>query len=151
VNEDDEKLKTSITKEKDQRSILVIGGIQIFLPSSGGEASIGVADTVMEEKERILKPSPMKEEHPIELFTQWEMELKILEDWLDSLEPRGGCHEIAMPEDTYHHELQLEEDGMEPAKEMAGVSLSEKIVEHQFSDETTKLESTPEASQCHKG
>jgi hypothetical protein len=32
VNEDDDKLKTSITKEKDQRSVLIIGGIQIFLP-----------------------------------------------------------------------------------------------------------------------
>jgi hypothetical protein len=34
VNEDDEKLKTSFTEEEDQRSILIIGGIEIFLPSS---------------------------------------------------------------------------------------------------------------------
>jgi hypothetical protein len=34
VNEDDEKLNTSITKEEDQRSILIIGGIKIFLPNS---------------------------------------------------------------------------------------------------------------------
>jgi hypothetical protein len=34
VNEDDDKLKTSITEEKDQRSILVIGGVEIFLPSN---------------------------------------------------------------------------------------------------------------------
>jgi hypothetical protein len=33
VNEDDEKLNTSITKEEDQRSILIIGGIKIFLPN----------------------------------------------------------------------------------------------------------------------
>jgi hypothetical protein len=34
VNEDDEKLKTSIIKEEDQRTILIIGGVKIFLPSS---------------------------------------------------------------------------------------------------------------------
>jgi hypothetical protein len=44
VNEDDEKLNTSTTEEKDQRSILVIGGVEIFLPSSRGEASTDVAD-----------------------------------------------------------------------------------------------------------
>jgi hypothetical protein len=44
VNEDDDKLKTSVTEEKDQRSVLVIGGIHIFLPSSQGEVIIGVAD-----------------------------------------------------------------------------------------------------------
>jgi hypothetical protein len=33
VNEDDEKLKTSTIKEKDQRRILIIGGVEIFLPS----------------------------------------------------------------------------------------------------------------------
>jgi hypothetical protein len=39
VNEDDEKLNTSITKEEDQRSILIIGGIKIFLPNSQVEAN----------------------------------------------------------------------------------------------------------------
>jgi hypothetical protein len=34
VNEDDEKLKTSTIKEEDQRTILIIGGVEIFLPSS---------------------------------------------------------------------------------------------------------------------
>jgi hypothetical protein len=33
VNEDDEKLKDSITMEKDQRSFLIVGEIEIFLPS----------------------------------------------------------------------------------------------------------------------
>jgi hypothetical protein len=42
MNEDDDKLRTCITKEKDQRSILVIGGIHIFFPSSRGETSIDV-------------------------------------------------------------------------------------------------------------
>jgi hypothetical protein len=44
VNEDDEDLNTSITEEEDHRSVLVIGGIEIFLPRSQGEASICVAD-----------------------------------------------------------------------------------------------------------
>jgi hypothetical protein len=92
VNEDDDKLETFITEEKDQRSVLVIGGVEIFLPSSRGEVSTDVADategqqdeTVMEEEEQILKSVPTEEEHPVELLTQWEMELKALEDWLDS-------------------------------------------------------------------
>jgi hypothetical protein len=40
MNEDDEKLNTSTTEEKDQRISLIIGGVEIFLPSSRGEASI---------------------------------------------------------------------------------------------------------------
>jgi len=34
MNEVDEKLETSVTKEKGQKSILAIGGVEIFLPSS---------------------------------------------------------------------------------------------------------------------
>jgi hypothetical protein len=34
VNEDDEKLNTLTIQEEDQRSILIIGGIRIFLPNS---------------------------------------------------------------------------------------------------------------------
>jgi hypothetical protein len=98
----------------------------------------------MEEKEKILKSVPTEEEHPVELLTQWEMELKALEDWLDSLEPEGGFHEIAMPEETCQHELQLEEAGMEPTEELTGVSLSEEVVEQQFSGETVELESAAE-------
>jgi hypothetical protein len=33
VNEDDEKLTNSIVEEKDLRTILIIGGVDIFLPS----------------------------------------------------------------------------------------------------------------------
>jgi hypothetical protein len=60
-------------------------------------------ETIMEEKEKVLKSAPTEEEHPIELLTQWEIELKELEDWLDSLEPQGGFHEIDMLEETYQH------------------------------------------------
>jgi hypothetical protein len=44
VNEDDEKLKTFIVKERDQQTILIIGGVEIFLPSIQGESSIDVLD-----------------------------------------------------------------------------------------------------------
>jgi len=69
VNEDDENLDTStVEEEEDQRNILIIGRIKIFLPNSQGEASIYVAgvktkgksmQTVIEEKvkEKILMSS----------------------------------------------------------------------------------------------
>jgi hypothetical protein len=37
-----------------------------------------------------------KEEHSDELLTQWEQEMKMLEDWLDNPEPEDGCQEIVM-------------------------------------------------------
>jgi hypothetical protein len=46
VNEDDEKLQTSTIEEKDQGSILIIGGVEIFLPSGRGEASIDVVNAI---------------------------------------------------------------------------------------------------------
>jgi hypothetical protein len=77
VNEDDDKLESFITKEKDQRCILVIGGVNIFFPSRREEASIDVVDatkgeqaeTIMEEEEHILKSFPKEEEHLVELLT----------------------------------------------------------------------------------
>jgi hypothetical protein len=96
------------------------------------------------EEEQILKFVPMEEEHPIESLTQWEMELKMLEDWLSSLEPEGGYNEISIPEDTFQHELQLEEFGMGLDEELMGVSLSEGVAKKQFSNETAELESTAE-------
>jgi hypothetical protein len=44
VNEDDDKLNTSTIKEEDHRCILIIGGINKFLPSNQVEAIISVAD-----------------------------------------------------------------------------------------------------------
>jgi hypothetical protein len=50
-----------------------------------------------------------------------------------------------MPEETYQHELQLEEVGIKPMQEeLIGVSLSEEVVEQQFSGETAELESVTE-------
>jgi hypothetical protein len=43
----------------------------------------------------------VEEENPVESLTQWEIDLKRLEDWLDSPEPEGVCHEIDTPKETY--------------------------------------------------
>jgi hypothetical protein len=69
VNEDDDKLNTSITEKEDQKSVLIVGGIKMFLPSNQLEAIISVAsaktkvqptETVKEdeEKEKTLIFSP---------------------------------------------------------------------------------------------
>jgi len=89
----------------------------------------------MEEEEDIMKSIPTEGECLVGLLTQWEMELKALEDWLDSPEPEGGYHKIAMPEETHQHKLQLEEAGMGPTEELIGVNLSEGEVEKKPSDE----------------
>jgi hypothetical protein len=52
VNEYDEKLNTLTIQEEDQRSILIIGGIQIFLPDSPVEARACVADATREGQPR---------------------------------------------------------------------------------------------------
>jgi hypothetical protein len=45
-----------------------------------------------EEKEHISMSAPSeKEEHSDELITQWKQELKMLEDWLNNLEPEKDC------------------------------------------------------------
>jgi hypothetical protein len=63
------------------------------------------------EEEHILKSAPTEGEHLVELLTQWELELKSPEDWLDSLEPEGGFQKIAMPQETHQHESHMEKDG----------------------------------------
>ena len=37
-----------------------------------------------------------EEENIVEILTQWEMELRMLEDWLDNPESKDGCHETVM-------------------------------------------------------
>jgi hypothetical protein len=94
------------------------------------------AETIMEEEEQILMLVPIGGECPVELLTQWELELKELEDWLDCPELEGGCQGIAMPEETHHHELQLEEVGGEPIDKLTGIHLLEEVVKREFSVET---------------
>jgi hypothetical protein len=137
VNEDDEKLRTSTIKEKDQRIVLIIGGVNIFLPSGRGEANIDVADvrrgqqaeTVMGEKEHISMSDPTEGERLVDLLTQWELESRELEDWLDSPRLEGGCQEIAMLEETHQHEEQLVGDGTKPVEGLAGINLLEELDE----------------------
>jgi hypothetical protein len=72
VNEDDEKLKNFTVEEKDQGSILVIGGIEVFLQHSQIEVIECVADatdgqqaeTTMEKEEQILKSVPHRRGMP---------------------------------------------------------------------------------------
>jgi hypothetical protein len=42
----------------------------------------------------MLKYSPTEEENPVQSLTQWEIELNMLEDWLNNLLPGGGYHDI---------------------------------------------------------
>jgi hypothetical protein len=112
-----------MTEEKDQKDILIIGGIQIFLPGSPVEVRVCVVDiaaierqpteTIMEkeleqipeatqeegkehsegwldsfsqeaEKETVVALKlTTKEEHGGKIITPWEMELEMLEDWLE--------------------------------------------------------------------
>jgi hypothetical protein len=73
MSEDDDKLEAFITEEKYQRSILVIGGVKIFLPNNRGEVSMDVADVIegqqaniiLEKNEQILNFVPMEEEHRV--------------------------------------------------------------------------------------
>lgn len=52
VNEDDDKLKTCTIREEDRRNLLMIGGIEIFLPLSPEEAKVCVADEAATTGER---------------------------------------------------------------------------------------------------
>jgi hypothetical protein len=54
VNEDDEKLDTLTIQEEDQRNILIIGGIEIFLPSSPVEARACVAGAKQKDNQQSL-------------------------------------------------------------------------------------------------
>jgi hypothetical protein len=53
VNEDDDKLKTFTIREADLRSLIMIGGIEIFLPLAQEEAEIWVADATTTEEQLV--------------------------------------------------------------------------------------------------
>jgi hypothetical protein len=91
--------------------------------------------SVIEEEEQILKFVPMEGKPPIGLPTQWELDLKEMEDWLHSSEPEGVLHKIVMLEKIHHHELQLEEVRMELAEELSVVNMLEVIAKKNPSDE----------------
>jgi hypothetical protein len=139
-----------LTKEKDQKDILIIGGIQIFLPGSPVEARVCVVDVAAKERqlaETIKEEEEMEktlmftqekgnehseewlnifsqeaeketsaalkliagEEHGDKLITPWEMELEMLEDWMNNPEPVDDYHEqtvnLMIAEDEHSEEL----------------------------------------------
>jgi hypothetical protein len=49
-----------------------------------------------EEKEKMLMFSPAEEENVIKMFTPWEKELEMLEDWLNNPELEYGCQQTVM-------------------------------------------------------
>jgi hypothetical protein len=64
LNEDDEKLNTPIAAEEDQRCVLIVGGIQIFLPNSPTETNTRVAheEVVQQESEKeAMRPNAFKD------------------------------------------------------------------------------------------
>jgi hypothetical protein len=68
---------------------------------AGAEEERQPAETVMEEeKEQTLTSSQVEmreeEEHSNKMLTQWEKELKLLEDWLSHPETEVDCHEDAV-------------------------------------------------------
>jgi hypothetical protein len=94
--------------EEDQKCILIIGGIKVFLPSNLVEAKTCVEGATTkgqpvvtiieeEEKEKTLMYVPAKkEEHTVRMLTQLEIELEMLEDWLNNPEPEGDYQETFM-------------------------------------------------------
>jgi hypothetical protein len=63
VNEDDDKLKTYTIRKEDQKSILMMGEIWVFLPDSPIEARACVADATTEGGKLIEN---IKEEEEVE-------------------------------------------------------------------------------------
>jgi len=95
VNEYGDNLNSSITKEEDQKNILIIGGIKVFLPNTQVE-TIAHDESAAEEERQPTMTSMMKEQGPessqgeqeedsiVEILTQWDIELRMLEDWLNN-------------------------------------------------------------------
>jgi hypothetical protein len=75
-----------------------------------------------EEMEQTSKSAPTEEEHADELLTLWEMELRMLEDWLDHPEPTYGCKETVMISGEEHSVELLRNFGQE-AEQMETTTL----------------------------
>jgi hypothetical protein len=67
VNEDDDKLKNFTIREDDLGILIMIGGIEIFLPLSQEEAEIWVADATNIEEEQ---PVPTVKEEELEKISE---------------------------------------------------------------------------------
>jgi hypothetical protein len=62
------------------------------------------------------------EEQVDRFLTPWEMELEILEDWLNNLEPAGDCHEQILAEEHSVESLKFFSQGAK--REMKTVELN---------------------------
>jgi hypothetical protein len=92
-----------LIEKEDHKSIMMIGGIKVFLPYSPVGASVCVTNAatvvgqpamIVKEMEQISEAAQGKEEeHTVKMLTPWEKELEMLEDWLNHLEPLDDFHE----------------------------------------------------------
>jgi hypothetical protein len=90
-----------MTEKEDQKSIMMIGGIKVFLPHSLVEASVCVSNAATTERQPAVTVKEMEqmseasqgeeEEHIVKMLTPWEKELEMLEDWLNNPEPVDDC------------------------------------------------------------
>jgi hypothetical protein len=119
--------------EVDQRIILIIGGIEIFLPSSpigarscvAGEAIEGQpTETIKEEKEQTLMSTPTKkEDNSDEFLTQWEQELNMLEDWLENPKLEYDCQKIVTKIVREDHSTKFLKNFIREAKQRMNATL----------------------------
>jgi hypothetical protein len=127
VNEDDDKLKTCTIREDNLRSLMMIGGIGIFLSFAREEAEICVADaatveeqsavTVKEELEQVFETAQAEAEAGDE-------ENEHSEEWLNAFSQEGERKEVVAlkltakeaEEDDEHSEEWLSIFGQETEK-----------------------------------
>jgi hypothetical protein len=87
--------REELTEEEDQKSFMMIGGIHVFLLGSQVKASAhdessteeeGQPTVTIKEKEEMEQTSkyaPTEEDHANKILTPWELELEMLEGWLE--------------------------------------------------------------------
>ena len=56
-----------------------------------------------------MNSNPIEEEYQVDLLNEYDMELKMLEDWLDNPELEDGFQGISKVEETCQHREQMEE------------------------------------------
>jgi len=70
-----------------------------------------------------LKSNPTEEEYRVDLLNEKDMELKMLEDWLDNLEPEDGCQETVMHISIEEHSVEFLKNFILGAKQEMTVAL----------------------------
>jgi hypothetical protein len=151
VNEEDDKLKTCTIQKEDQKNILMIGGIQVFLPDSPIEVRACVVDaeteggypteTVKENEkmeQTLMFSQGEEEEHLAELLKIFSQEVETemtatLEsaieeeeenmDFFDLYEELEALEKRVMVQSLHIQQAKLEEVGSMPAGEMEAIEL----------------------------